>query len=91
MTLFNHMDRASRSQRLRETLEGMGLFVIPVYREGAEEIDHLRVSVDLPQAVADGASSTPVAAPVPSSEVGPVVGSTECNGANVVNFPPVLR
>jgi len=95
MTDLKHMDVASRNQRLRETLEGMGLFVLPIYCESdPQRIDYMQVSAELPSRVKDGAqhsASGPVPAPVTRSEVAEVVGAADTSGGSVVNFPSKLR
>lgn len=93
MNDLKHMDAASRNQRLRETLEGMGLVVIPVFRpDEPDAIDHLLVSATLPntgfQHVAQDATGTPVATPVACSEIPGSIGATKDDFANVVDFPP---
>jgi hypothetical protein len=94
MELPKHMDIASRNQRLRETLEGMGLVVVPIYSESdPSRIDYMHVSVDLPsyvrQGVAEQSTSSSVAKVMPSSDVGRDIEPTERFGGNVVNLPSV--
>jgi hypothetical protein len=89
---LKHMDIGSRNQRLRETLEGMGLFVLPIYSESdLQRIDYLQVSADLPsyvrKGVAEVASRPSVAVPVPSSDIPRNVRTTESLRDNVVNLP----
>ena len=95
MTELKHMDIASRNQRLRETLEGMGLFVLPIYSESdPQRIDYMQVSAGLPAYVTKGVTEVPtvraVAEPVSGSEVVRLVTPTESGGNNVVDFPAVL-
>ena len=46
---LKHMDVCSRNQRLRETLEGMGLFVLPIFCESdPRQSDYLHVSAVAP-------------------------------------------
>ena len=86
-----HMDVASRNQRLRETLESMGLFVLPVFCEDdPSRIDYMQVSVATPEHIRKSSSGTAVAHPVPRPQVADVVTPSEGNGNNVVNFPPVV-
>lgn len=89
---LNHMDVASRNQRLRETLEGMGLFVVPVYTTtDPPEIAYLQVAVAKPDystLAAEQASGASVALPVASPEVPENIGATDDGGPNVVDFPP---
>lgn len=92
---LKHMDIGSRNQRLRETLEGMGLFVVPIFCESdPQRIDYMHVSADLPSHVRHGVTENPacktVAAPMASSKIGKVISSAESPGNNVVNFPSVF-
>jgi hypothetical protein len=91
-----HMDVGSRNQRLRETLEGMGLFVLPIYSESdSSRIDYLHVSAGLPtysnKSLAETAACGPVVVPVSGAEVAQNVLAPEGQLDNVVNFPPVFR
>jgi hypothetical protein len=53
-----HMDRWSRMERLYRHLLGMGLCVSPIFADAERgQIDHLHVSVDLPQQSGDTASA----------------------------------
>ena len=42
------MDKTTRNRRLMEYLISLGLFVEPVYTEGDEHIEYLRVTTFLP-------------------------------------------
>lgn len=92
---LKHMDVASRNQRLRETLEGMGLFVVPVYTTtDPQEIAYLQVAVAKPDystLAAEQTSGFSVALPVTSPEVAEDIGAADCDGPNVVDFPPKVR
>lgn len=91
---IKHMDAASRNQRLRETLEGMGLYVLPIFSESDSlRIDYLHVSAQLPSqdGIAQHATSRPIAAPVAGSNIAGNVGTVETSGDNVVDFPPICR
>jgi len=93
---LKHMDIGSRNARLRETLEGMGLYVHPIFSdERPAEIDYLHVSAALPSYVTQYASQqgtgAAIAAPVTGSEVGDVITPAECGRENVINLPTVLR
>lgn len=87
-----HMDRWTRNERLYRHLLGLGLVVDPVFADEARtQIDHLRVSVDLPRAgVADTTAVAGVVMPMTGTEVGEGFGATTRDGANVIDFPPVL-
>lgn len=86
-----HMDEASRNIRLRDTLIGMGLFVVPVYSDtDTETIDHLIVSASLPKQLsgtADAATGRPVPEPVSSAQVEVSVTPTVRGRDNVVDLP----
>jgi hypothetical protein len=88
---IKHMDIASRNHRLRETLEGMGLFVLPIFCESEQDrIDYMQVSVALPTRIEQGresATSGPVSTPVTSSKVAEGIKTTDTGGGSVVNFP----
>ena len=90
-----HMDIASRNQRLRETLESMGLFVLPIFCEVRPvEFDDMHVSVALPSFVEQGtqdATSRPVPAPMTRSEVAEDIKAADAGRSSVVNFPAKLR
>ena len=50
MKHVNHMDAGARNARLCEMLQGMGLFVLPVYAEDdPTRIDHMQVSAGQPR------------------------------------------
>lgn len=88
------MDAASRNQRLRETLEGMGLFVLPVPRDDDPTvIDYLEVSAGLPSRVTQNstqdAAGARITKPVPGAKIGDVIPREECGRENVVNFPAI--
>lgn len=89
---LKHMDVAARNQRLRATLEGMGLFVVPVYTTtNPSEIAYLQVAVakpDYSSIAADPATSASIALPVTGSEVPENIRPTDGDGSNVVDFPP---
>ena len=91
MNEFRHMDVASRNQRLRETLEGMGLFVMPIYCESdPSRIDYMQVSVTLPTFVQQGTDNparATVPTPMPSSDIRGDVGAAKGLWDNVVNLP----
>lgn len=94
MTDLHHMDIASRNQRLRETLEGMGLFVLPIFCESDPcRIDYMQVSVDLPTHVRHGVSenstSPSVAKMMASTDVGRDVRPSFGDGDNVIHLPPI--
>jgi hypothetical protein len=91
-----HMDVGSRNRRLRETLEGMGLYVLPIYSESdPSRIDYLHVSAGLPtypsKSLAEPAASSSIVAPVPGTQVTQDVPAPESQLNNVVDFPSVLR
>lgn|SRR5512145_1164096 len=92
---LKHMDIASRNQRLRETLEGMGLFVLPIYSESDPlRIDYMHVSACLPERVQEGcqqAASATVAHPMSSPQVEDRIGTADGARPNVVDFPAVGR
>jgi len=85
------MDIGSRNQRLRETLEAMGLFVVPIFCESdPDRIDYMQVSAGLPECVAKGAqepTSRAVAKPVARPKIGENVGASDGPGHNVVDLP----
>lgn len=86
------MDVASRNQRLRETLEGMGLFVLPIYSESEpSRIDYMHVSVDLPIYVKQGVGEQATCASVPKvvagADIRRNIAPTQCLGDNVINLP----
>ena len=96
MNKFRHMDVASRNQRLRETLEGMGLFVMPIYCESdPSRIDYMQVSVTLPTFVQRGTDNPAraiVPTPMPRSDdtigdVGDVGAAKGLWNDNVANLP----
>lgn len=92
MSGLKHMDVASRNQRLRETLEGMGLFVLPIFCESdPTRIDYMQVSVDLPthvrQGVAEFTSSPSIAEMVASSNIGGNIPATNGAWNNVIDLP----
>ena len=86
------MDRWTRNERLYRHLLGLGLVVDPVFADEARtQIDHLRVSVDLPRAsVTDAPTVAGVVVPVTGAEIGESVSTAARDGANVIDFPPVL-
>jgi len=93
---LRHMDIGSRNARLRETLEGMGLFVTPIFlRDQPEQIDYLHVSAGPPSYSGGGQSCGKTAAcgsisfPMPSSDIAGSVGSIDCERDNVIYFPTV--
>ena len=87
--LHEHMTRQHRTERLYETLKGMGLFVTPIYVD--DEIDSLHVAVRLPAPrTAEEAAKAGVVPPVEGAKVPENIRSPESGGANVVHFPPVL-
>jgi hypothetical protein len=93
--LLKHMDIGSRNARLCETLQGLGLYVVPVYAiDDPERIDYMQVSVALPSAGAEqgtqNAAREGVAAPVASPEVRQAVAPSKREGENVVYLPTVL-
>lgn len=76
-------------------LQGMGLFVLPVFAEDdPERIDYMRVSVALPSAAtkecSKNATGLPIAAPVSGSHVVGGVGAAKGGRMNVIDFPSVL-
>lgn len=81
---LKHMDVGSRNARLCETLQGMGLFVLPVFAEDdPERLDHMLVSAGLPtltKQVAKNATSATVAVPVTSSQVAQHIQSAQPAG-----------
>ncbi len=92
---LKHMDVGSRNDRLCKTLQGMGLFVLPVFAEGdPSRIDHMLVSVELPARIKQPAEDTARAAvtsPVTSPEVPMHVQSSESQRVGVIDFPAVFR
>lgn len=94
---LKHMDIGSRNQRLRETLEGFGLFVHPVPKEDdPDTIDYLCVSVVMPddlskQRLSQSSTIGSVATPMSGTQVAEDIGTTETDGFNVVNFPSISR
>jgi hypothetical protein len=95
MTDLKHMDIGSRNQRLRETLEGMGLFVLPIFCESDHgRIDYLQVSVAPPayahQRITEAGASRSIVAPVPRPQVAQGVRTAEGSFDNVVQLPSVL-
>jgi hypothetical protein len=94
-TDLKHMDIGSRNARLRETLEGMGLFVTPIFREDKpDEIDFLHVSAAPPaycfsqhQGGAKLPTSGAVTEPMAGSEIGENVRAAQSTLDNVVLFP----
>ena len=95
MIELKHMDAASRNQRLRETLEGMGLFVVPIFCESdPTRIDYMQVSVTLPSYVVEDAGQQTagprVSTPVTCSKVAESVESVESKGDNVIDLPSIL-
>lgn len=96
MANLKHMDIGSRNARLRETLEGMGLFVTPIFLEDRpDQIDYLHVSAGQPayssgsQRCGQSAASGAIAFPMPGSEVVESVRPKDCEGDNVIYLPPV--
>ncbi len=90
------MDIGSRNARLRETLEGMGLYVHPIFSEKCpEEIDYMHVSVALPlyvtQSVTQETSCGAIAPPMAGTEVGDMTTASEGNRANVIDLPAAFR
>lgn len=91
---LKHMDVASRNQRLRETLEGMGLFVQPVASTNSDTIDYLIVATALPTFVQQGAknaASGAVTAPMTRTEIVGALGAADATRDVVVDFPTKLR
>lgn len=93
---LKHMDMGSRNARLRETLEGMGLFVTPIFLEDkSEQIDYLHVSAGAPsysggcQSRSQPATSSAISFPVTSPEVGDNIGAADGERVNVILFPSV--
>ena len=85
-----HMTRWARNERLYRHLLSLGLVVDPVFADEARtQIDHLRVSADLP-GLADAPAVAGVVMPMPGAEVGQGIRTAAGDGANVVDFPPVL-
>jgi hypothetical protein len=94
MTDLKHMDVASRNARLRETLEGFGLFVTPIFREDrTDEIDFMHVSVAPPAyAIENGrklAASGPVPEPMTSAQIAKSIRPSDPDGDNVIEFPSI--
>ena len=86
------MNIGSRNARLRKTLEGMGLYVLPIFsREDSEKIEYMQVSAALPSHIAQGvtedATSGPVTLPMACAEIGDNIRPTQASGNGVVNFP----
>jgi hypothetical protein len=93
---MKHMDIGSRNARLRETLEGMGLYVQPIFSdEDLDQIDFMHVSAALPsyvtQSVPQETSCVAVATPMASAEVGDVISAAEGGRANVIDLPAAFR
>lgn len=84
----DHMDRASRTQRLYDHLKGMGLVVSPIYVNG--EIDSLHVAVDLPRCTAQQATESGVILPMQGADVGGGIEPAQERRLNVVYFPPYI-
>jgi hypothetical protein len=91
--LLRHMDVGSRNARLCETLQSLGLFVVPIYAEDdPERIDYMHVSAAIPayERAKDAACGS-VAEVMPSAEVAEHVGPAKAAGVNVIDFPAVSR
>lgn len=88
-----HMTVWDRNERLRETLEGLGLYVRPVPDVADPlRIDHLIVSVGLP-AVKECPEPTAERSIIPPVEgTDGLAGSGGCEsiGGDVINFPAKL-
>lgn len=88
---YKHMDVVSRNQRLRDTLEGMGLFVIPVFCESDPcRIDYLQVAAELPLSIKQGpkkSASTCIPDVMTRPDVSRNVTSPEGRGRNVIDLP----
>jgi hypothetical protein len=96
MQELKHMDIGSRNARLRETLEGMGLFVTPIFlKDRPDQIDYIHVSVGPPsysggcQSCGQSTASGAVPLPMASSKVIESVGAANGEGDNVIYLPPV--
>lgn len=84
--LPEHMSRQDRTDRLYETLKGMGLYVSPIYVDG--EIDSLHVAVGLPEfGVTETAAKAGIVSPVQRSQVGETVATPKGGRMTVVDFP----
>jgi hypothetical protein len=87
--LPEHMSRQHRTDRLYETLKGMGLYVTPIYVDG--EIDSLHVAVGLPEfGVPEKSAEAGIIAPVEGAKVLGDVEPPKSSGPNVVHFPSVV-
>lgn len=97
-----------RAERLYQHLLGMGLCVWPIFADdNRERIDHLHVSVDLPQQSASNTAAAPgdtegeggrersagslVTLPVSRPEIAQDAEAAERLGDNVVLLPPIPR
>ena len=92
---LKHMDIGSRNQRLRETLEGMGLFVVPVYSQSdPTQIDWLQVSAGLPGEIAekttDVSAGAAIASPIPSPNISDNIETADSSRNRVIDFPTVI-
>jgi hypothetical protein len=86
MVPSDHMNKALRTERLYETLKGMGLYVCPIYVN--DEVDSLHVSVDLPSCSTEAAAEAGIRTPMESTKVVERVGPPQQSGSTVINFPP---
>ena len=94
MILPEHMDEASRNQRLYETLKGMGLFVEPVpMRNNPDILAGVFVSCGHKSAQqrTEKPAQTGVPPAVQRAQVVDRVQASDCGGGNVVDLPPVRR
>lgn len=88
-----HMNRWARNERLYRHLLGLGLVVDPVFADEARtQIDHLRVSVDLPTTdrIAEPPTGGGIGAPMEWAKIDERITTAEGGGANVVDFPPIV-
>ena len=94
MILPEHMTVWDRNQRLYETLKGMGLHTeVVLCRDDPTKIDQIVVAAAPPTVTlltAEQAAQLRVDLPAQGPKIGEVVGPTEREGGNVVDFPPVL-
>jgi len=92
------MDAGSRNARLCETLQGLGLYVIPIYSNlDPERIEYMHVSATIPvyaeaepAKAAEATSRGAVASPVTGSDIGDTIQPAQDRGPNVVDFPTKL-
>ena len=86
------MDIGSRNDRLCETLQALGLFVVPVMTAAdPTRIAYLKVSVSLPEQATENTAGRTVSSPVASPVVRPVINAAENRGHNVIDLPAVVR